>query len=403
MKGLFVVLFMIVIDSPIMCARVIRPNAYSSSFNVVDYGAKGDEKTDDSQAFVKAWEKVCGATQDAATLVIPREKTFLLQPVSFKGPCKPTTINIQIQGTITAPQSIEAWKWSNGNSKQYWIQFSGISGLVVNGGGKVDGQGARWWKSNSDAHSKPTALKFNACNNLKLSKLTHINSPRNHISIDGCNHATISSLTIVAPEDSPNTDGLDIASSTNIFINNSTIQTGDDCIAINSGSSFINITGVFCGPGHGISVGSLGKDGAFDTVEEVHVQNCTFNGSTNGARIKTWKGGSGYARKIIFEDIILIGAKNPVIINQQYSELHLGEKNGMQAVKISDVTYRNVKGTVTGKDAIELNCDPIVGCNDIEFDDIYITSEDDNPIEVSCTNAHGTSSSCNPIISCLSH
>jgi len=27
---------------------------------------------------------------------------------------------------------------------------------------------------------------------------------------------------------------------------------GDDCIAINSGSSNINITGINCGPGHGI-------------------------------------------------------------------------------------------------------------------------------------------------------
>ena len=30
------------------------------------------------------------------------------------------------------------------------------------------------------------------------------------------------------------------------------IDLGDDCIAINGGSSFINITDVKCGPGHGI-------------------------------------------------------------------------------------------------------------------------------------------------------
>lgn len=27
---------------------------------------------------------------------------------------------------------------------------------------------------------------------------------------------------------------------------------GDDCIAINTGSSQINVTGLTCGPGHGI-------------------------------------------------------------------------------------------------------------------------------------------------------
>ena len=36
------------------------------------------------------------------------------------------------------------------------------------------------------------------------------------------------------------------------------------------------------------SIGSLGKNGAFDTVEEVHVRNCTFKGTQNAARIKTW-------------------------------------------------------------------------------------------------------------------
>ena len=37
------------------------------------------------------------------------------------------------------------------------------------------------------------------------------------------------------------------------------------------------------------SVGSLGKGGEYAIVEEVHVKNCTLTGTTNGARIKTWK------------------------------------------------------------------------------------------------------------------
>jgi len=36
------------------------------------------------------------------------------------------------------------------------------------------------------------------------------------------------------------------------------------------------------------SIGSLGKNGAHHTVEEIYVRNCTFNRTTNGARIKTW-------------------------------------------------------------------------------------------------------------------
>jgi len=36
------------------------------------------------------------------------------------------------------------------------------------------------------------------------------------------------------------------------------------------------------------SIGSLGKNKSYETVEEVHVRNSTFTGTTNGARIKTW-------------------------------------------------------------------------------------------------------------------
>jgi len=35
------------------------------------------------------------------------------------------------------------------------------------------------------------------------------------------------------------------------------------------------------------SIGSLGENGATEQVEEVHVQNCNFTGTENGARIKT--------------------------------------------------------------------------------------------------------------------
>ena len=40
---------------------------------------------------------------------------------------------------------------------------------------------------------------------------------------------------------------------------------------------------------HLYSVGSLGKNGAYATAEEIHVRNCSFNGTLNGARIKTWQ------------------------------------------------------------------------------------------------------------------
>ncbi|OVA09883.1 Glycoside hydrolase [Macleaya cordata] len=253
-------------------------------FNVVAHGAVGDGKIDDSQAFLKAWTKLCEATTDIPTLLIPSEKTFLLNPVSFKGPCK--SANPQVLGNIIAPHEVSAW---NGSNINYWILFAHVDGLKINGSGQIDGKGSTWWKQDKCPSQMSNALRLEGCNGLQLSGLKHLNSQRNHISISGCDNVTISNVNIIAPEDSPNTDGIDISHSTHILIHNSFSGTGDDCVAINGGCSFINITNVACGPGHGISVGSLGAKGAHETVEEIHVHNCTFDHTKNGARIKTWQ------------------------------------------------------------------------------------------------------------------
>lgn len=71
------------------------------------------------------------------------------------------------------------------------------------------------------------ALHFNNCDSLQLSDITHINSPRNHIGIDNCNGVHVSNLHITAPKESPNTDGIDISSSTHVYIENSMIGTGN--------------------------------------------------------------------------------------------------------------------------------------------------------------------------------
>ncbi|KAL7187422.1 hypothetical protein ACSBR1_037489 [Camellia fascicularis] len=69
-------------------------------------------------------------------------------------------------------------------------------------------------------------LRFHRCNRLRLIGLKHINSPRNHISISNCSDVTIFNLQIISPENSPNTDGINISHSTQVIINTSIIATG---------------------------------------------------------------------------------------------------------------------------------------------------------------------------------
>ncbi|XP_076924703.1 putative polygalacturonase At3g15720 [Bidens hawaiensis] len=205
---------------------------------------------------------------------------------------------------------------------RFWLYFTSIGGLNINGPGQINGEGSVWWGNQPEFKEcvRPTALHFNECDGLRLNGTTHVDSPSLHISICNSQDVDLGYLQISAPGDSHNTDGIDISSSSQINIHDSIIQTGDDCVAINGGVSDINVTRVFCGPGHGISIGSLGEKHGHDTVENVRVENCNISGTTNGLRIKTVPGGTGYARGIVFQDIFLENVKNPIIINQHYCD-----------------------------------------------------------------------------------
>ncbi|KAK8505377.1 hypothetical protein V6N11_057705 [Hibiscus sabdariffa] len=281
-----------------------------------------------------------------------------------------------------------------------WLCFKHVDGLTVDGPGQIDGNGATWW-TKVPISERPTALHFHLCTNLRLHGLTHLNSQKNHISIHNCSGVSISDLHIIAPSDSPNTDGINIALSSQLLISNTFIGTGDDCVAINGGSSNINITSVTCGPGHGISIGSLGEDGTSENVDQVHVTGCTFNQTMNGARIKTVPGGTGFARDISFEEITLIASGNPIVIDQHYCD---GRSHHCQdqenALAVSDVTFSGFQGTSAAVEAINLDCSK-QGCRGITVNNVNISSSVGKDLRVVCNNAYGTSDSTLPVVSCL--
>lgn len=76
------------------------------------------------------------------------------------------------------------------------------------------------------------ALKFYECPGMVLKGLTHLNSQKQHIVITKCHGALISKIKVIAPEDSPNTDGINIASSKNVRVQRSHISTGKFAVSL---------------------------------------------------------------------------------------------------------------------------------------------------------------------------
>ncbi|EYU45531.1 hypothetical protein MIMGU_mgv11b0237182mg, partial [Erythranthe guttata] len=82
-------------------------------------------------------------------------------------------------------------------------------------------------------------------------------------------------------------------------------------VSIGQGSTNVchhrSITQLNCGPGHSISVGSLGKQPRELDVTGFIVKNCTLLGTTNGIRIKTYPASDPSKAS---------GMLNPIIIDQ---------------------------------------------------------------------------------------
>lgn len=209
-----------------------------------------------------------------------------------------------------------------------------------------------------------------------------------HVSIHRSTHVSAQSLRISAPATSRNTDGVHVGFSKHVSILGSAIGTGDDCVSIGPGSTDVLVSGVSCGPGHGISIGSLGKhkpnnnNGGGDEVRGVVVRNCTVKGTANGVRIKTWPGppssssapAGGLAYNITFEDVAMAGVQNPVVIDQHYCP-H-GSCGGATArgrpslVQINEVVFRRIRGTASGEVAVRLRCSEARPCSRVRLDGV---------------------------------
>ncbi|XP_022726620.1 polygalacturonase At1g48100-like isoform X2 [Durio zibethinus] len=365
-----------------------KPKEESNIFDVLDFGAKGDGKTDDTKAFQAAWAAACKV--EVSTVVVPAEFLFLVGPISFSGPYCQANIVFQLDGTIIAPTDSQPW----GKGILQWLEFTKLKGITIQGKGIIDGRGTGWWQDapyedpydderkliiplNSTVQErppmpvrnelsgkmpsiKPTALRFYGSFNVTVTGIKIQNSPQCHLKFDNCMGVVVHDTAISSPGDSPNTDGIHLQNSKDVLIHGSNLACGDDCVSIQTGCSNVYIHNVNCGPGHGISIGSLGKDNTKACVSNITVRDIIMRNTMNGVRIKTWQGGSGSVQGVLFSNIQVSEVQLPIVIDQFYCDKRACN-NETAAVALSGITYEKIRGTYTVK-PVHLACSDSLPC-----------------------------------------
>ncbi|KAJ9536175.1 hypothetical protein OSB04_un000655 [Centaurea solstitialis] len=284
-------------------------------------GAKGDGKTDDGPVIEKAWKEACGGGPSPSSVLIPPGTYMAYPPILFSGPCK-GPVEIKANGaTIKAPPELARLKSDS------WIAFQYIDRLSVIGG-TFDGQGHEAWKNQKCADTAlscqmPVNLRFSFVKNSLLKGITSVNSKYFHMVIFACDNINIEHAPLIH-------------------------RSGDDCISIVDGSKNVHIEKLTCGPGHGISIGSLGKYANEQPVQGIWIKNCTITGTiiSGVRRIKSWPGPTstpGTTTDIHFEDIIMNNVENPILIDQQYCPSNRCNKASPSKVKISNVCFKKIR------------------------------------------------------------
>ncbi|XP_047090144.1 exopolygalacturonase-like [Lolium rigidum] len=177
--------------------------------------------------------------------------------------------------------------------------------------------------------------------NTVVRDIVSVNSKFFHIVLLQNNNMKMINLRINAPENSPNTDGTHIELSSGVIIADTHIST---CERLHLhrpgevGNDNIDIARVHCGPGNGMSVGSLGRYVDEGDITHIHVKDMTFEGTMNGVRIKTWENSptntKSLAVHMLFDNMVMKDVQNPIIIDQKYCPYYNCEHKYVSGVTI---------------------------------------------------------------------
>lgn len=324
----------------------VKTKPESVIVDVKDFGAKGDGKTIDTRAIQAA----IAACPPNGRVLIPRGiyltgPIFLKSNITFhlekgsvligaktrdKYPIMPGVLESQDRR-----QSYYLGSWEGQYSDTFASLVNGIDIENVNiiGEGTIDGNADfdTWWfdpKTKRIAW-RPRVIFLTGCKNIVCEGIKIKNSPSWTIHPLKSQDLKFINIDIQNPKDSPNTDGINPESCNNVLIAGVVFSVGDDCIAIKSGklnhtnyiepaSENISIRNCHMKYGHGaVVIGSEMSGG----VKGIYVENCLFENTDRGIRIKTrrGRGNRGVIDDIYVKNISMNSVLTPLVINAFYN------------------------------------------------------------------------------------
>ena len=381
MKYFVILIALLVVVTKSDAQHTASPVIPDRTLNITAFGADGTGKLSATGAIQQALDQL--HSLGGGKVIVPKG-IYLCGPLKLY-----SHINLQLDAgaTLRLNDEISSYVLEDGHYGNF-IEAKDATDIKISGTGTLDGQGAVWWKQ-FDAkqlqHRRPQMVYLVNPTRLEISGITFLNPPNTHLSIKDGTDVYIHHIRIEAPENSHNTDGINI-SVRNCTIDQSTFSTGDDDIALNFGSrkdatglpacTQILIRNCTFLSGHGLSIGSY----TAGNLIGLQVSNCSFDGTTSALRIKSARGRGGVVENVSYSDISIKNSKSPIYISAYYpKEPASPELDTAAAVNSTTPTYRNItfkNVRITGADyALRLWGLPESPLQNISFENVEISAK----------------------------
>jgi polygalacturonase len=308
--------------------RAAEPSAGSSltaastnSWNVRDFGAKGDGHTKDTAAVQKALDACVSI--GGGTVVVPAGNYLIGSIVVGSN----TTLILNPRANLTGSPDIDdyplvrvRWEGEFTQGHRALISSEKADRVTIAGPGSIFGPPIS--VSSLRRPRGPVLIELANGTNVALEGFTTQYQQLWSIHPLFCQNLHIHNLTIRSVNF--NGDGIDVDSCQNVLIEHCNIDTGDDAIALKSGRGMeavrlgrptenvvIKNCTLYSSIFAGLALGSELSGG----IRNVHVEDCLISGRQNGISIKSRDGRGGFIENISGDNITLNNARTFLAID----------------------------------------------------------------------------------------
>jgi polygalacturonase len=343
-------------------------------FNVLQFGAVGDGKTVDTDAFQKTID-AAAKTGNRAKVLVPAGHQYVIGTLQLK-----SGINFDLQGDAKLLVSVNREDYSGDGV----LTATGANDLTISGNGSIDGRALEfmsyydkpneWWIFKE---WRPKLFLLTKCTDLKVFNITINNAPQWSVHLLGCENVLVDGINVDNNMEVPNCDGINADHCLNVEVRNCNVKCGDDGIVVKATPENQNY-----GPSANIHVHDCvlethdaGLKIGTETTQDIYnitFERCRIKTSCRGLNIQLRDSGDVY--NVVFKDI--------TFTSQFYSAPWWGRGEAISFTAIPrtpntkigtmhNIVVKNVTGTA--ENSVRINGTKESRISNVRFENVNVT------------------------------